>query len=77
ERWLKERPSTEMLTTWESCAEAVFSSIDATQGNSLKHQLIEEVDEVAQTSGGLLGFGATTKSESDMIARIKKTLGVS
>jgi|688.fasta_scaffold02295_15 uncharacterized tellurite resistance protein B-like protein len=76
ERWLKEKPSSEMLTTWESCAEAVFSSIDAKQSNALKHQLVEEVDEVARTSGGLLGFGATTKSESDMIARIKKALSV-
>jgi uncharacterized tellurite resistance protein B-like protein len=77
EKWLKHKPSSEMLSTWESCAESVFSSIDAKQSTSLKRQLVEEVDEVARASGGLLGFGATTKSESDMIARIKKTLGVS
>jgi uncharacterized tellurite resistance protein B-like protein len=77
DRWLKEKPTHEMLATWESCADAVFSSIDVQQSSTLKNQLIEEVTEVAHASGGVLGFGATAKSESDTIARIKRTLGVS
>lgn len=74
ERWLTEKPSPEMLATWESCAEVVLAS---PQSNSLKSQLIEEINEVARASGGVLGFAAKTKSESDVIARVKRALGVS
>ncbi len=76
ERWLKEVPTEEMISTWESCAGAVFSSIGSKQSQDLRAQLIEEVNDVAKASGGLLGFGATSKSESDTIARIKRALGL-
>ncbi|MFN6401779.1 MAG: TerB family tellurite resistance protein [Planctomycetota bacterium] len=76
DHWLKERPSAEMLSTWESCAHAVFSALEDKQSGSLRTQLVEEVSEVARASGGVLGFGATTKSESDMITKIKRALGV-
>lgn len=77
ERWLKDKPTSEMQSTWESAAEAVFSAIDPKQSLSLKSQLIDEISDVARASGGVLGFAATTKSESDTIARIKRTLGLS
>ena len=76
ERWLKEVPTEEMISTWESCAGAVFSSIGSKQSQDLRAQLIEEVNDVAKASGGVLGFGATSKSESDTIARIKRALGL-
>jgi hypothetical protein len=77
DRWLQEKPSPELVATWESSAEAVFSSIGANQVDALKRQLLDELGEVARASGGVLGFGATTKSESDLIARIQRTLGLS
>lgn len=76
ERWLSDKPSSEMLSTWESCAETVFSSLEEQQSRSLRSQLIEEVSEVASASGGVLGFAATTKSESETIAKIKRALSV-
>jgi hypothetical protein len=76
DRWLKEKPSAEMLAAWESSSEAVFSSIGTQQSASLKTQLVDEIGEVARASGGVLGFVATAKSESDLIARIKRALGV-
>jgi len=76
ERWLREGPTQEMISTWESCAGSVFSSIGSKQSRDLKAQLIEEVNDVAKASGGVLGFAATAKSESDTIARIKRALGL-
>jgi len=76
DRWLNEKPSAEMIDAWEQCAQAVFATIDAKQCSALKSQLIEEISEVARASGGVLGFGAKTKSENDTIARVKRSLGV-
>jgi uncharacterized tellurite resistance protein B-like protein len=76
ERWLKECPTAEMIEVWESCASAVFASIGSHQSEDLKNQLVEELNDVARASGGVLGFAATAKSESDTIASIKRALGV-
>ncbi|MCY3004745.1 MAG: hypothetical protein NTV29_02080 [Planctomycetota bacterium] len=76
ERWLKEGPTPEMISAWESCASAVFASLGPHQSADLKNQLVEEVNDVAKASGGVLGFAATAKSESDRIAGIKRALGV-
>lgn len=76
ERWLKEKPTEEMFQSWENCVNAVFASMNVAESQGLKLQLVEELNKVAIASGGLLGWGATSKSESDAVTRIRNALGV-
>jgi uncharacterized tellurite resistance protein B-like protein len=74
--WLSNRPTEAMLDAWEAYAATVFASLSEGESQSLKAALIEEVNEVATASGGLLGFGAVSASEEKTIVRIKRALGV-
>jgi uncharacterized tellurite resistance protein B-like protein len=74
--WLANRPTDAMLDAWEAYAATIFASLSESESQSLKATLIEEVNEVATASGGLLGFGAVSPSEKNLLMRIKHVLGV-
>lgn len=76
EHWLKNRPTSEMLEAWEGCANALFSGVLGSESRKMKEALIAEVQEVANVSGGVLGWFASTQSESDTLHRIKHALGL-
>jgi len=74
ERWLSTPPSPGMLEAWESCISTMFHAMPASEATSLKTKLIEEINEVAAASGGLLGWGAVSQSEKQTMQRIKAAL---
>ncbi|MEI8211077.1 MAG: hypothetical protein WCI02_02935 [Planctomycetota bacterium] len=74
QRWLAERPSEDMIAAWEAYATQILASLPSTEGKSLKSELLEEVKEVAQASGGLFGVGAVSQSEKQVLQRITKVL---
>jgi hypothetical protein len=76
EHWLANRPTPEMLEAWEACANALFSGVLGSESRKLKEGLIAEMEEVASVSGGLLGWFASTASESSTLHRIKHALGL-
>jgi hypothetical protein len=65
-----------MLEAWEACANALFSGVLGSESRKLKEGLIAEMEEVASVSGGLLGWFASTASESSTLHRIKHALGL-
>lgn len=75
ERWLVAPPAPGMLEAWENCLSTMFHAMPASEATALKAKLIEEINEVASASGGLLGWGAVSKSEMQTMQRIKAALG--
>jgi len=73
-QWLKKEPTSEMFTAWETYAAAMFGSLPPTEAASLKQTLVGEINEVATASGGLLGWGAVSATEHNVISRIKAAL---
>jgi hypothetical protein len=74
ERWLATPPAPGMLEAWENCLSTMFQSMPAAEAATLKTQLVEEINEVASASGGLLGWGAISQSEKRTMHRIKAAL---
>jgi hypothetical protein len=74
ERWLATPPAPGMLDLWESCLSAMFHEMPAADASALKAKLVEEINEVATASGGLLGWGAVSQSEKNTMQRIKAAL---
>lgn len=74
DRWLATPPAAGMLETWESCLTAMFHEMPASEATALKTKLIEEINEVATASGGMLGWGAISQSEKQTMQRIKAAL---
>ncbi len=74
ERWLATHPAPGMLEAWENCISTMFHAMPASEAKALKAKLIEELNEVASASGGLLGWGAVSQSEKQTMQRIKAAL---
>ena len=74
ERWLATPPAPGMLEAWESCLSTMFRSMPANEANALKAKLVEEINEVATASGGLLGWGSISQSEKRTMQRIQAAL---
>ncbi len=74
EQWLIHHPTPEMLDAWETCLATMFHSLPESEAAALKQTLLEEINEVATASGGLLGWGAVSQSEKRTMQRIKAAL---
>ncbi len=72
--WIKRRPSAELLDAWCEYAVALSSSLAGPQREVLKREVLGQVQTIAKSAGGVLGFGAVSNSEQVVIARIEKAL---
>ena len=74
ESWLKQKPSSEMFATWEAYAKSLVSSLSANDAAELKKSIVNEIQTVASTSGGLLGWAAVSSGENQALKRIESAL---
>jgi len=74
EKWLEEKPSTSMFEAWETYAKALVASLSAHDADELKKAIISEIQTVASSSGGLLGWSAVSSGESKVLKRIEAAL---
>lgn len=72
--WLAKEPGHELFVAWEAFAKALVGKLNAGEAKSVKDSILKEVKDVAQASGGLLGWGAISKGESDVVNRIERAL---
>jgi uncharacterized tellurite resistance protein B-like protein len=73
-KWLDTKPSAEMFDAWENYAKALASALPAHEADELKKALVSEIQTVATTSGGLLGWAAVSQGESKVLRRIEAAL---
>ncbi len=72
--WLEKEPSPELFNAWEAFAKTLISSLTSEEARSLKVSILKEVKDVAQASGGLLGWAAISKGESAILNRVESAL---
>jgi len=72
--WLEKEPSPELFNAWETFAKTLVSSLQSGEAHSLKASMLKEVKEVAQASGGLLGWAAISKGEHTILNRVESAL---
>ena len=58
--WLQERPDGELLDAWKSYIAAVKTNADSTAFGQLKTKVLTTAEKVAESAGGILGFGNKT-----------------
>lgn len=57
ESWLDESPGQELYDAWKEYAATLKSTLDAAQLTNLKNRILGRAREVAESAGGILGFG--------------------
>ena len=72
--WIKRRPPAELLDAWCDYAAALSNSLAGPQREVLKREVLSQVQTIAQSAGGVLGFGSVSSSEQAVITRIEKAL---
>jgi hypothetical protein len=69
--WLERRPEPKLLTAWTHMVEGICEHLTPEQVDALRSGLVERARAIAMASGGLLGMGAVSRAEEEMI----QTLG--
>jgi hypothetical protein len=72
--WLNNPPKKSLWDTWHRYAVSVKDSLSPTATEMLSKNILEIARTVAETSGGILGFGKTSDNEQTVLDEIKAAL---
>lgn len=72
--WTAKRPSEELLNVWCEYAKALAASLPEVHRETLRKEILSQVQAVAKAAGGILGFGSVSPTEKAIIERIEKAL---
>ncbi len=72
--WLAKRPSAELLDAWCNYTKSLSASLNGQTRAVLQKEVIELVEVVARSAGGVLGFGSISPSEKAVLDRVEQAL---
>jgi hypothetical protein len=68
--WLNAPPKSELYDAWASYVEALLAGMDEAHADTLKESILGLAHDVASAAGGILGLGAVSKGEQDVLDAI-------
>jgi len=74
ETWLKKRPPRSLWETWKRYAHAIGESLSESASGTLSGEVLRLATTVAESSGGVLGFGKISKREQEVLDEIKEAM---
>lgn len=72
--WLKSPPPADMIGLWSEYARNLFEHLSASEAEMLRQSIVQEIHAVAETAGGVLGWGAVSTGESKVMQAIENAL---
>jgi len=72
ENWLEEKPSRQLHEAWKDYIAALVESLGPEPAGRLKQDLLGRARSVAEVAGGILGIGAISKAEKQVLAELEK-----
>jgi hypothetical protein len=73
--WLDHKPPAKMLSAWVHYIGGLCEKLTETEKEGLKKELLGQAQKVAETSGGLLGVGAISKEEKEVLKKMERAFG--
>lgn len=67
DNWLKHRPAPEMMETWKRGIRTVLSAMDPSTAAIMKDGILHRTQQIAEASGGFLGFGSKVSAEETRV----------
>ena len=71
EQWLAHRPPQKMMDAWVHYIQGLGERLTKQEKSALKAELLGQAMKIAESSGGLLGVGAVSKEEKDVIKKME------
>ena len=72
--WLIQKPDESVFQAWEAYARSLVAKLGPDDAVSLKETIRSEIHAVASAAGGVLGWAAVSKGESEVMQRITLAL---
>ncbi|RMF44064.1 MAG: TerB family tellurite resistance protein [Planctomycetota bacterium] len=72
--WTQKRPPDALFETWCAYAKALKESLTEVHRKQLRKEILQQVHDVAEAAGGILGFGSISPSEKKVIEQIEEVL---
>jgi hypothetical protein len=73
DRWLRQRPSPDLIEAWRHYVEALCSRVDKSARDRLRNELLRDVRAAAEASGGFLGLAAMSSQEKAVIEKLESS----
>jgi len=71
-QWMEHKPNQKLLEAWKHYIKGLCGQLTQHQRNALKKDLIGHARQVAEATGGLLGFGnKISKAEQEMLNKLE------
>ena len=67
EGWLVQRPDSELIATWKEYIGALLPTLDEEARDALRKDLLERAREVAEATGGFLGFSEKISTQEEAV----------
>ncbi|MCG8592029.1 MAG: hypothetical protein MJE66_22255 [Proteobacteria bacterium] len=75
DHWLATRPAPAMFDAWKGYIGALVGTLDATQRNALRDEILGRAREVAKAAGGFLGIGSICAEEAEVLEELARIFG--
>ncbi len=72
--WLSKEPTSSLFDAWEGFAKSLVKSLSPEQADSLRTAIVSDIKQVAEASGGLLGWASISKGEHAVMNRVENAL---
>jgi hypothetical protein len=69
--WLEKKPDDSLVEAWEGYIKSLMSQLNDEQVRMLKRQIVGFAQVIAESAGGVLGFGKVAGSEKKVLERIE------
>jgi hypothetical protein len=69
--WLNKKPDDSLLDAWESYIKALNKDLNPEQQKLMRTQIVGFARMIAESAGGVLGFGKVSSAEEKVLARIE------
>ena len=74
-QWLLVKPDESIFEAWETYTQALVARMGPEERRILRESLERDMREIATASGGVLGWSAVSRGESDVMQRIRAAFG--
>ncbi len=74
DKWLTSPPPQNLLENWIEYTKALIKQMDSKSADDLRSSILSEIRQVAEASGGILGWGAISSTEGHVIKVIESAL---
>ena len=74
--WLEEPPGPELFEVWRELIRGICAELSVEARLRLRREIVGRARDVAESAGGVMGFGAVSREEEQVLANLENAFGI-